>query len=130
MIGLTSRTISASSVTSRRRTPWVAGWCGPKLSVSSSSVSSLPPSSGCSSGESVIDCSRRRYSDSVGLSVVGLIAVPRTQRSRYEVSRDGTRTGSRARLQPFGLVVGEDHRFAPDREVAPLGVALVVLGHQ
>src|ERR1044072_7967221 len=36
MIGLRSRTISASSVTSRRSTPCVAGWCGPMLRVSSS----------------------------------------------------------------------------------------------
>ncbi len=39
----------------------------------------------------------------------------------------------RSRSVPTGsvvLVVREDHRFAADREVAPLRVALVVLGHQ
>src|SRR5271166_7106150 len=35
-----------------------------------------------------------------------------------------------ARLQPAGLVAREDHRFAAEREVAPLRMALVVLGHQ
>src|SRR5918994_4296329 len=37
MIGLTSRTTSPSSVVISRSTPCVAGWCGPKLMVSSSS---------------------------------------------------------------------------------------------
>ena len=36
MIGLMSRTTSPSSVVSSRSTPWVAGWCGPMLSVKSS----------------------------------------------------------------------------------------------
>ena len=36
MTGLMSRTTSPSSVVSRRSTPWVAGWWGPMLSVSSS----------------------------------------------------------------------------------------------
>ena len=46
MIGLRSITVSPWSETSRRRTPWVAGWCGPRLTVisscSSSSDSSAP----------------------------------------------------------------------------------------
>ena len=56
MIGLMSRTTSPSSVAISRSTPWVAGWCGPMLSVSSSWVSSTP------AGwlESVIDSSRLR----------------------------------------------------------------------
>ena len=40
MIGLMSRTTSPSSVVSSRSTPWVAGWCGPMLSVNSSSLRS------------------------------------------------------------------------------------------
>ena len=37
MIGLQSRTTSPSSLTISRSTPCVAGWCGPMLTVSSSS---------------------------------------------------------------------------------------------
>ena len=37
IIGFMSRTTSPSSVHSSRSTPCVAGWCGPMLSVSSSS---------------------------------------------------------------------------------------------
>src|SRR5919109_1626082 len=36
MIGLTSRTTSPSSVQKSRSTPWVAGCCGPMLTVNSS----------------------------------------------------------------------------------------------
>ena len=54
MIGLMSRTTSPSSVAIRRSTPWVAGWCGPMLSVSSSWVSPT------GSLEIVIDSSRLR----------------------------------------------------------------------
>ena len=54
MIGLMSRTTSPSSVAISRSTPWVAGWCGPKLIVSSSS------DSGCSMWESSIDSSISR----------------------------------------------------------------------
>src|ERR687897_357087 len=43
MIGFVSRTTSPSSVVIRRSTPWVAGWCGPKLIVRSSSWRSPPP---------------------------------------------------------------------------------------
>ena len=42
MSGLMSRTTSPSSVVSRRSTPCVAGWCGPMLSVNSSSWGSSP----------------------------------------------------------------------------------------
>ena len=42
IIGFMSLTISPSSLHSSRSTPWVAGWCGPRLSVSSS----CSPSSG------------------------------------------------------------------------------------
>ena len=64
MIGLTSRTTSASSVAISRSTPWVAGWCGPKLIVSSSS------DSGCAMWESSTDSSISRY----GMSGTRLIA--------------------------------------------------------
>src|ERR1700709_416736 len=40
MIGLTPRTSSPSSSTTSRSTPCVAGWCGPMLTVISSSVRS------------------------------------------------------------------------------------------
>ena len=45
MIGLTSRMTSPSIVVSSRSTPWVAGWWGPMLSVSSSWVSPIPADS-------------------------------------------------------------------------------------
>src|SRR3954453_3594798 len=52
------------------------------------------------------------------------------ERSR---SREGTVRGSWTSLIPareLMLVVGEDHGLAADREVAPLRVADVVLGHE
>src|SRR3954451_10962234 len=110
MSGVSSRTYSPSSVTSRRSTPCVAGWCGPMLSVKSSvsGCSSVPDSgaSGWSSRSIVIERSRSRYGTLVGS---GVLVIP-------------------ARL--LVLVEGEDHRLAALREVAPLGVALVVLRHE
>src|SRR5215204_4506587 len=47
MIGLTSLTSSPSSVQKSRRTPWVAGCCGPMLTVNSS-VSGSTSSTGVS----------------------------------------------------------------------------------
>src|SRR3954452_20891972 len=47
MIGLTSLTTSPSSVQKRRSTPWVAGCCGPMLTVNSS-VSGSTSSTGVS----------------------------------------------------------------------------------
>src|SRR5947209_4940417 len=55
-------------------------------------------------------------------------SVAERSRSRY-----GTSVGRWTSVIParhLALVVGEDHGLAADREVAPLGVALVVLGHQ
>src|SRR5215217_4562513 len=105
MIGFTSRTISPSSVVSRRSTPCVAGWCGPMLMVSSSSC--------CSPIDSIVtERSRSRYG-TLSASVV----VP--DRSRSVIPAWELR-----------LVEGVDHRLAAHREVAPLGVALVVLRHQ
>src|SRR6476646_4741228 len=47
MIGFISRMYSPSIVQSRRSTPWVAGWCGPRLMVKSSfSGSSSVPKTG------------------------------------------------------------------------------------
>src|SRR5436305_1876067 len=112
MIGLMSRTTSPSSVAMSRSTPWVAGWCGPMLSVNSSCVSPSP----AGSEEMLIDSSRRRY-PSVSEAILSGPARPRATPSHF---------------LPVGLnlVVGEQHRLAADREVAPLGVALVVLGHE
>src|SRR3954452_24628658 len=110
MIGLRSRTYSPSSVTSRRSTPCVAGWCGPMLSVKSSvsGWTSVPESgtSGWSRRSITIERSRSRYGT---LSGSGVLVIP-------------------ARL--LVLVEGEDHGLAALWEVAPLGVALVVLGHE
>src|SRR5262245_10787514 len=112
MMGLTSRTTSPSSVVSSRSTPWVAGWCGPMLIVKSSSwrspstVASVPET-GCSPIRSHV-----------------------TERSR---SRYGTLRGSNSSVIParvLALVEGVEHGLAAHREVAPLGVALVVLRHQ
>ena len=57
MIGLMSRTTSPSSVVSSRSTPCVAGWCGPMLSVNSSSWGS---SLGSAIGSIVTERSRSR----------------------------------------------------------------------
>src|SRR5688572_6148496 len=109
MIGSMSITCSPSSVSSSRSTPCVAGWCGPMLIVKSSdSGSSSVPVTGASMvpRSSVIDSSRLRY---------------------------GLLRGDGVSLLParhLVLVVGEQHRLAADREVAPLRMALVVLRHQ
>src|SRR3954451_5903722 len=57
----------------------------------------------------VTDCSRSRYGVASGSCVRSTSVIP----ARHLV-----------------LVVGEDHGLAAHREVAPLGVPLVVLGHQ
>src|SRR5215210_1062594 len=103
MIGLTSRTISPSSVVSSRSTPCVAGWCGPMLMDSSSSCSP--------SGSIVTERSRSRYGTSSGSAMVpgGRSVIP---------------------ARELRLVEGVDHRLAAHREIAPLRVALVVLRHQ
>src|SRR5918997_538735 len=111
MIGFTSRTTSPSRVVSRRRTPWVAGWCGPKLIVRSSSwrspgTNASVPETGSSSIRSIV-----------------------TERSR---SRYGTSTGSNSVIpaRVLALVEGVENGLAADGEVAALGKALVVLGHE
>src|SRR5918999_2140145 len=111
MIGLTSRTTSPSSVVRRRSTPCVAGWCGPKLMVRNSSwrspgTTASVPETGSSPIRSMV-----------------------TERSR---SRYGTLTGSKSVIpaRVLALVEGVEHGLAAHREVAPLRVALVVLGHQ
>src|SRR4051812_44189726 len=110
MIGLTSRTTSPSSVVSRRSTPCVAGWCGPMLSVNSSSWRS--PSSSASVPET-------------GWSPIRSI-VTEASRSRY-----GTLSGSSViPARVLVLVEGEQHGLAAHREVAPLRVAGVVLRQQ
>src|SRR4051812_8516549 len=114
MIGIVLRTTSPSSVVSRRRTPWVAGWCGPMLIVKSSSwVSgsiSVPETgrSGSSRRAIVTDASRSRYGTLSGSGV------PWSLIPAWELV----------------FVVGEDHGLAADREVAALRVTLVVLGHE
>src|SRR5918992_1773845 len=111
MIGLTSRTTSPSSVVSSLSTPWVAGWCGPKLTVRSSSCRS--PSTTASVPET-------------GSSPIRSIV---TERSR---SRYGTLTGSKSVIPARVLVLieGVEDGLAAHREVAPLREALVVLRHQ
>src|SRR6516165_864238 len=133
MIGLTSRTTSPWRVTSSRSTPCVAGWWGPKLSVSSSwEEPSLeaPSGSSCScSGAIVMLCSRRRYSEMVGSEeLVGgpPALMPSTPRPRLRWAR----ACSSARPHVLGLVVCEGHGLAAEREIAPLRVALVILGQQ
>src|SRR6185436_4021380 len=90
---------------SRRSTPWVAGWCGPMLIVRSSSCSSPIDSI-------VTERSRSRY----GTSSASVI-VPGRRRSVIPA-------------RELRLVEGVDDRLASHREVAPLRVALVVLGHE
>src|SRR5205085_2085481 len=120
MIGVTSRTISPSSVVSSRSTPCVAGWCGPMLIVNSSVVGSISVpytgESGSSSRSSVTDCSRARYGTPSGSFFPArgsFVGVPSVIPARHLV-----------------LVVREDHGLAAHREVAPLGESLVVLRHQ
>src|SRR5919109_1388729 len=100
MIGLTSRTTSPSSVQKSRSTPWVAGCCGPMLTVNSS-VSG----SSCSTGVSRVP-------------VIG---------SSGSVWTTG---GSVIPARQLVLVVGEEDGLPAHREVAPLRIALVVLRHQ
>src|SRR5919199_3455952 len=116
MIGIMSLTISPSSVVSSRSTPWVAGWCGPMLSVKTSSwVSTCVPKTGASGSADAPPSPSRSI-------------VAERSRSRYGIVR-----GSGPSLIPARqsvLVEGEDHGLAADREVAPLRVADVVLRHQ
>src|SRR5919199_2083262 len=118
MIGVSERTVSPSSVRSRRSTPCVAGWCGPMLIVKSSvSGSSSVPKTGApgvSVRSSVTDRSRSRY----GTSSAG--------------SRSTPVAGASLLIPAWQLVLveGEQHRLAAHREVAALRGALVVLGHQ
>src|SRR5688500_17177500 len=103
MIGFTSRTISPSSVVSSRRTPCVAGWCGPMLIVRSSSCSSPI-------GSIVTERSRSPYGTLSGsVMLPGWSVIP---------------------ARELRLVERVDHGLAAHREVAPLRVALVVLRHQ
>src|SRR5436190_15083398 len=93
MIGFISRMYSPSIVHSRRSTPCVAGWWGPRLIVKSSfSGSSWVPKTGAPTS-----------------SVSSKSLIP----ARHLV-----------------LVEGEQDRLAAHREVAALGPALVVLGHE
>src|SRR2546423_3256595 len=118
MIGVIVRTISPSSVSSSRSTPWVAGWCGPMLIVKSSvSGSSVVPDTGVPGAavrSSVTDRSRSRY----GTSSVGSRGTPVAGASLLIPARQ------------LVLVVGEQDGLAADREVAPLREPLVVLRHQ
>src|SRR5437764_4594915 len=102
MIGFISRMYSPSSEQSSRNTPWVAGWCGPRLTVK-------------------ISCSR---STSTSRSA----PVPKTGPSRAPVSFATSRSLIPARH--FVFVEREDDRLAADREIASLRVAHVVLRHQ
>ena len=97
-----SRTISASSVVISRSTPCVAGWCGPKLIVSSSS-------------DSGARCGRARRLLHLAVRDVGQPCAPSL---------------TLPPLRRRALVVREQDRLAADREVAPLRMALVVLGHE
>src|SRR5215218_1581678 len=118
MIGLTSSTCSPSSVQSRRSTPWVAGWCGPRLIVKSSLSGwrSAPSSRTPWPTRSIVtDCSRSRYGVASGSGA-------RTASSSVP--------GSVIPARVLVLVEGEQHRLAADGEVAPLRMALVVLWHQ
>src|SRR3954453_5072603 len=105
MIGLTSRTISPSSVVRRRSTPCVAGWCGPMLIVRSSSCSSPM-------GSMVTERSRSRYGTSSAS-----VKLPGWRRSGIPAWE-------------LRLVEGVDDRLAAEREVSPLRIALVVLRHE
>src|SRR3954470_3689199 len=112
MTGFISRTYSPSSVHIRRRTPCVAGWCGPRLIVNSSfSGSSCVPKSGAST------------------SPVAWMSSPGCETFSSGRSTE-TRSSSLIPARHLVLVEGEQDRLAPHREVAPLRPALVVLGHQ
>src|SRR5919199_955320 len=118
MIGVSERTVSPSSVRSRRSTPCVAGWCGPMLIVKSSvSGSSSVPKTGApgvSVRSSVTERSRSRY----GTSSAGSRSTPVAGASLLIPARH------------LVLVVGEEHLLAAHGEVASLREALVVLRHE
>src|SRR3954452_7732734 len=112
MTGFISRMYSPSIVHIRRSTPWVAGWCGPRLIVNSSfSGSSCVPKSGAST------------------SPVAWMSSPGCETFSSGRSTE-TRSSSLIPARHLVLVEGEQDRLAPHREVAPLRPALVVLGHQ
>src|SRR3954452_8887274 len=102
MIGFISRTISPSIEQSRRSTPCVAGWCGPRLTVKSS------------------------WSGASSICVSRLASVPYSGPSRAPVVSSVLLIPARH----FVLVEGEQDRLAADREVAPLRMPHVVLRHQ
>src|SRR4051794_31939156 len=112
MTGFISRMYSPSIVHIRRSTPWVAGWCGPRLIVNSSfSGSSCVPKSGAST------------------SPVAWMSSPGCDALSSSRSTD-TRSSSLIPARQLVLIEGEQDRLAAHREVAPLRVALVVLGHE
>src|SRR5436190_23849788 len=118
MRGVIERTITPSIVSIRRSTPLVAGWCGPMLIVKSSvSGSSSVPNTGSPGApmrSSVTERSRSRYGTSSGASRPTPVAG----------------ASSLIPARHLVLVEGEEDGLAAHREVAPLRVALVVLGHQ
>src|SRR5918994_6899187 len=63
-----------------------------------------------------------------GASIVPRSSVIDSSRSRYGTSSPGWR--SVIPVRQLVLVVGEQHGLATHREVAPLRMALVVLGHE
>src|SRR4051812_32866277 len=112
MTGFISRMYSPSIVHIRRSTPWVAGWCGPRLIVNSSfSGSSCVPKTGAST------------------SPVAWMSSPRCDALSSSRSTD-TRSSSLIPARQLVLVEGEQDRLAAHREVAALRIADVVLGHQ
>src|SRR5262245_55633012 len=74
-------------------------------------------------------CSRRRYSETVGSEeLVGgpPVLMPSTPRPPPRWARAFSPAGP----QVLGLVEGEGNGLAAEREISPLRVALVILGHQ
>src|SRR5438270_8218349 len=118
MIGLVRRTVSPSSSSMRRSTPWVLGCCGPMLMIMVwSSVSSTSTSS-WETPRRTAPCSRARTSSLVWLR--SLISWAPSSVSAVRSVMASPRPGRFFEL----------HRNAADRIVLAQRMALPVVGHE
>src|ERR1700694_3292374 len=96
-----SRTISPSSLSRTRSTPWVLGWCGPMLSPLHSVAGS---------------CS--------GPNGIGSVPGPDSSCAMRVSATDGVG------LQPFEFLIAEDHRLAEGNVILAQRKSLPGLRHQ
>src|SRR5947207_9993067 len=118
MIGLQRRTVSPSSSSMRRSTPWVLGCGGPMLMIIVSSSETSTSTSVCDTPRRTAPCSRARALSPVSLR--GLIScAPSSVSAVRSVMRSP---------RPRGFL--ELHGDPADGIVLAQGVALPVVGHQ